>query len=258
MTPFSRLDFTRYYDLLYSDKNYPAECDLVEDVFKSFASQRPATILDAGCGSGGHAIHLAQRGYDIVGLDRSPSLLQIARKRSDEAGLRTQFHEGDLRTFELGRQFDACISMFAVMGFQLKNSDVQQALRQIRKHLTPGAIFLFDVWHGSAVLLHGVEKRLKLLEKDGLRLYRFATPTLDPMSHTNEVNQHLLVIDIENNKMLDEVVEPQLIRYFFPQEVIFHLEIAGFEVCKLFTFGKLDQDASAQDWEIGIVARACA
>jgi len=117
-TPFTRRDFTRYYDLLHSDKNYPAECDLVEDVFRRYSDVPPHTILDAGCGSGGHGVHLAKRGYDLFAVDRSASLLEIEKKRSDDAGLRSTLMKVTCARFSLDRHFDACISMFAVMGFQ--------------------------------------------------------------------------------------------------------------------------------------------
>jgi SAM-dependent methyltransferase len=248
--------FADLYDLLYSDKDYDSECDLIESIISQYGSGRSSSILDAGCGSGGHAIQLAKRGYQVWAVDRSEGLLARAEERAGSENVKINFHRADLRSFELERKVDLCISMFAVLSFQLTNSDVQQMLRQIRKHLEPGALFICDVWHGPAVLLQRPEKRLKIAEKDGLRLYRFAEPRLTVMEHTNEIKQRVLLINEADQRAVDEVVEFQVVRFFFPLELIFHLEVAGFEVVKLFAFPNLEKDASENDWELGFVARA--
>jgi len=70
------------YDLLYSDKNYEAECDLIEEVFRRYAKSSVETILDLGCGTGGHAFPLARRGYRVTGVDRSAEMLAHAREKT--------------------------------------------------------------------------------------------------------------------------------------------------------------------------------
>jgi SAM-dependent methyltransferase len=249
-------EFARFYDLLYSDKNYELECDLIESAVRLYALGKPSSILDAGCGSGGHAIELAKRGYKVWGIDRSEGLLARAQERASLEHVEINFHNADLRSFDLRCKADLCISMFAVLSFQLSNGDVQQVLKQIRNHLEPGGLLICDVWHGPAVLLQRPEKRLKIARKDGLRLYRFAEPRLSVMEHTNEVKQHVLVINEADQRLVDEVVESQVVRFFFPQELTFHLEVAGFDVLKLFAFPHLERDASENDWELGFVARA--
>lgn len=254
-TPFQQ-PFARHYDLLYSDKDYRLECDLIEKVIDQYALQRPRTILDAGGGSGNHAIQLSQRGYQLSIVDRSEALLSRARAEAAEVGIKLNFHQADLRSFDLNQSFDLCICMFAVLSFQLTNDDIQQVLKSIHKHLVPGAIFISDVWHGPAVLMKRPENRLKIVRKDGVCLYRFAEPQLNAMEHTNEVKQHLLVV-ADEKRLVDEVVEKQMVRYFFPQELRFHFQVAGFEVLRLFAFPCVDKDASENDWELGIVARKC-
>lgn len=252
--PYQR-PFARYYDLLYSDKDYEAECDLIEQVFERYSTSTPRSVLDAGCGSGGHSVSLARRGFEVTGVDRADGLLERARKKAENAGGAAEFHEADLRDFTLHRQFDACVSMFAVLSFQISNDDVQRTLRRIREHLAPGGLFVLDVWHGPAVLIHRSEKRLKAMDGDGIRLLRFATPTLDVMRHVNQTEHRILAID-KDSHLADEVVEKQDVRYFFPQELAFHLDVAGFDTVRLFSFPHLDKEATQDDWELGVVARA--
>ena len=55
--------YGRYYDLIYSGKDYSAECDYVEECIRCFSVIPVGRILDVGCGTGSHAVILAKRGY---------------------------------------------------------------------------------------------------------------------------------------------------------------------------------------------------
>lgn len=80
--PFST-DYAAVYDALYADKNYSSECDLLERVFREHAARPVRGILDLGCGTGGHALMLAQRGYEVVGVDGSTAMIARAAAKSD-------------------------------------------------------------------------------------------------------------------------------------------------------------------------------
>src|SRR2546423_10264212 len=66
-------------------------------------------VLDAGCGPGRHALELARRGVDVVGVDTSPEFLALARAAAD--GLPAVFHEIDVRALPFDREFDAVICL---------------------------------------------------------------------------------------------------------------------------------------------------
>jgi SAM-dependent methyltransferase len=76
--------YSSAYDALYRDKDYQSECDLIERVFREYGTRPVHTILDLGCGTGNHAIPLAQRGYEVVGVDRSADMLEIAREKAEQ------------------------------------------------------------------------------------------------------------------------------------------------------------------------------
>ena len=78
------------------------------------------TILDMGCGTGGHALLLAERGYGVTGIDMSESMLSIAKEKARKANISVDLFEGDIREFNTAKKFDAIISMFAVMGYPLE------------------------------------------------------------------------------------------------------------------------------------------
>lgn len=248
-------EFARYYDLIYSDKNYIAEVELFEALVGRYSPAGVASVLEAGCGTGGHALLLAERGYDICAVDRSGGMLEIARAKPQGAGSPIEWVEQDLQTLELSRTFDACASFFGVLSFQLSNEDMMQALRSIRRHLEPSGLLLADVWYGPTVLSERPEKRLKIVEASGHRLLKYSTPELDPFHHTNVVHQHVLVLD-EGKTVVAEIEEAQTVRFWFPQELKGFLEHAGFEVLSFFAYPDADRLPSSGDWDLGFVARA--
>lgn len=140
------------YDWLYTDKDYAAERDLLEQLFWRHAAGKVGAILDLGCGTGGHAFPLLERGYQVVGVDRSEGMLsQAIRKLAalpPEASSGLEFLQGELQTLELDRSFDAVLMMFAVLGYQTTNAEVLAALDTARRHLTPGGLLIFDLWYG--------------------------------------------------------------------------------------------------------------
>ncbi len=159
--------YANQYDLLYTDKDYEAECDLIEEVFRKYGDGEIKTILDLGCGTGNHTIPLASRGYHVTGIDISEDMITHAQKKANSmlSALCSVpvFIEGDVRSIDLQQQFDAVLMMFAVLGYQTTSEDVLAALNTVSRHLKPGGLFICDVWYGPAVLIQRPTERVKIM-----------------------------------------------------------------------------------------------
>ena len=111
--------YAQFYDRIYADKDYAAECSFVQRILTANGVPAGARILDLGCGTGGHVIPLMKAGCDVTGVDVSGEMIAIAKAKAAEEGLDPELIVGDARTLDMGRRFDAVISMFAVVGYQL-------------------------------------------------------------------------------------------------------------------------------------------
>jgi predicted TPR repeat methyltransferase len=243
------------YDHFYVDKDYAAECDFLEEVMRRYAAGPVRTILDLGCGTGGHALLLARRGYEITAVDRSEEMLRIAQAKAAVNGQQPAvFHQGDIRTLDLGQTFDVVTAMFAVMGYMLSNEDLASALRSARRHVAPGGILIFDAWFGPGVLSDRPSDRYKLIEVNGERIVRFAHTEMDVISHTAAVHYH--VLRLRNNQIAGETREVHRMRYLFPQEIAYFLSTCGFGIELLCPFPRIDQALTDQHWNFSVVARA--
>lgn len=244
------------YDSLYLTKDYAAECDLIEEIFRSYAKAPIAGVLDLGCGTGNHALELARRGYEVTAVDQSPHMLVEAQKKlaASSIGDKVRFHQADIREFDLDREFDAIVVMFAVLGYQLQNDDVLRTLRTARKHIKRDGMLIFDVWYGPAVLHERPTQRIKTIKTDNGEILRASGGTLD-------VNRHVCTIDIkiwqlEGDRVLAHTEENHTQRYFFPLELSMVLENTGFDPIRLGAFPEFHRDPDESTWNVLQVARA--
>jgi SAM-dependent methyltransferase len=246
------------YDLLYRDKDYAAECDLIERLFQTYGDGSIASVLDLGCGTGNHSLLLDQRGYEVVGVDRSASMLALARgkaaKSDQSSDGRETFYQGDIRNFDLQRLFDAVLIMFAVLGYQLENSDVLSALKTARRHLRLGGLLMFDVWYGPAVLHQRPSQRVKIVPTPAGHILRVASGELDSSRHLCTVKND--VWRFERDRPVSQTDEIHAVRYFFPQELKLFLQCTGFEPLRLGAFPEFDREPDETVWNVLGVAHA--
>lgn len=256
MTEVFGSGYSDAYDALYQDKNYLAECDLVERIFAEYGVFSIRKVLDLGCGTGGHAFVLADRGYDVTGVDQSQAMLSRARAKSAESqGSKVSFELGDIRRLELHKTFDAAIMMFAVLGYQTENADVLAALRSARRHVADEGLLVFDVWYGPAVLAQRPSARLKEIAVGKGRIMRFASAEVDFARQVSHVTYDVLRIEEDR---VERGTECHQMRYFFPKEIELLLEGTGFMPLKIGAFPNFSDSPNEDSWSVLIAARASA
>ncbi len=230
MTPFQV--YSNYYDLLYQDKDYESEADFIHSLLVRH-HDNPQKVLELGCGTGKHATLLAQKGLNILGIDRSESMLENAvASRADlpkELTDRLQFEQGDIREFRTDQKFDAVLSLFHVFSYQTTNEDLKRAFETAKAHLAPGGILIFDCWYGPAVLTDRPAKRIKRLENELITVTRDAVPVLHPEENRVDVNYKIRITQ-KDSGAVEELEETHQMRYLFTPEIELFARHAGFEV----------------------------
>ncbi|OGO15143.1 MAG: hypothetical protein A2Z14_18170 [Chloroflexi bacterium RBG_16_48_8] len=246
--------YAQFYDFLYSDKDYSAECDFIETIFSKLGYNSTNRLLDLGCGTGGHALLLAQRGYHVTGIDRSEEMLEIAKEKAKRAKLVVDLHQGDICHASLGTEFDAVLAMFAVVSYQTSNADLISTFKTARRHLTSGGLFLFDGWFGPSVLTIRPTDHVKMIRNGSERIIRLARPSLDILKHLVQVDYTVLLLNGDN--LIEEVSETHLLRYFFVPEVDLLAQFTGFELIHSCPFAQLDRQPTEKDWNVSWILRA--
>lgn len=247
--------YAAYYDLLYGDKNYSAEAAFVATQIRATV---PAVerILDLGCGTGRHASAMAELGFSLVGLDRSPSMVEKAevRRQSLPTQLASQlrFAVADVREARLGESFDAVTSLFHVMSYQLTEDDLVAVFATAAAHLRIGGCFVFDFWYGPAVLAKPPDVRIKRLAHEDLRLTRIAEPVM--FTERNQVDVHYeLFVEQPEGILVAHFREEHNMRYWFLPELQRLLSESGFRVARVGEW-MTGTVPSRESWSVMIVA----
>jgi SAM-dependent methyltransferase len=130
-----------WYDTIYAaqGKRYAAEAGVVDGIVRSFAPHA-ASLLDVGCGTGLHLEELSRRYDDVAGIDLHPGFVARARER----GLAVTV--GDMRSFDLGRRFDAVVSLYSAIGHVRGPAELDAAVAAMARHLAPRGVLVVEPW----------------------------------------------------------------------------------------------------------------
>jgi len=267
---------SRYYDLLYRDKDYAGESAYVSNLLRRFGcpprvssrlsvsdqlgvsdqlsvSDQPGAILELGCGTGAHAEILTRQGYVILGVDQSREMLGRAERRfanSGDSGFTCC--QGDARSFRAGRSFDAVISLFHVASYQTSDEDIARYFKTAATHLTPGGVFVFDVWYGPSVLTQLPSTRVKRVEDDSIDVFRVAEPTLVPRQNRVEVDYQIFVTDRASGE-IHRFEEKHAMRYYFEPELDRFAADAGMKIVHREEW-LTGEEPSTDSWGVVFVA----
>lgn len=214
--------YSRYYDLLYRDKDYVAEVGYI-DALLSRHGITGRELLEFGSGTGKHGRLLAERGYRVTGIELSPEMVAQA---AETDGFRCQ--QGDICTVKLGRTFDAVLSLFHVVSYQVSNEAVCDVFARAAEHLAPGGLFVFDVWYSPAVYAQRPAVRVKRMADATLEITRIAEPAIRPNENRVDVNYSIFARDVSTGAY-QTFSETHPMRHFSLPELKLLARMSGFE-----------------------------
>ncbi|MCI4320239.1 MAG: class I SAM-dependent methyltransferase [Thermoplasmata archaeon] len=168
------------YDEVYAWKDYERDVREIRRIVRRSGRPGSRTLLDVGCGTG-HHLRLLRGMFRCTGLDRSPSMLRIARRH----GRGVRWVRGDMERFELGEEFDVVTCLFGAIGYVRTLPRLRKTIRTLARHLRAGGVLIVDPWLSPEVFRSG---HLDLLVHDtpqlkiarvGLGRRRGRTSTID-------------------------------------------------------------------------------
>lgn len=139
--------FAEIYDQVMRDVDYGSWARHILRLAQKFDIPTQK-ILELACGTGGHALQLARMGCDVVGVDRSSTMLRIAREKRDKAELHLDLRQGEMDSFSplgLDRDFDLATCLYDSLNYILKEELIERCFREVYAHLRLGGGFIFDV-----------------------------------------------------------------------------------------------------------------
>lgn len=214
--------YSKYYDLLYREKNYQDEASYVSGLIKA-NNEAAHDLLEFGAGTGIHGRILGEQGFKVTGVELSPEMVAVSKPTRN-----FEILQGDMRYIDLGQQFDAVLSLFHVLSYQLTNRSVELVFKNAYKHLRDGGIFIFDIWYSPAVYKLRPEARVKIVESEELIINRLAEPK--PIHNENRVDvAYTIFIQSKKNNEFEKIQETHSLRHFTLLELDLFAANSGFE-----------------------------
>jgi len=161
-----------YYHILYKNRSYTEAALFLDRLMEYLSPNKKATILDIGCGNGRHAIHLAKKGFPVLGVDLSVNNIKTAKAQASELNLpNATFQQGDMRE-KVGQQFDYVFNLFTSFGYFENDADNMKVIQAFRTSLKKGGTTVIDFLNAPFVVNNLVKEEQKLLEGVEFNIHR--------------------------------------------------------------------------------------
>lgn len=136
--------FAAVYDMFMDNIPYEEWCEYLTGLLKEYGVEE-GLVLDLGCGTGSLTELLADKGYDMIGIDYSEEMLDIAMEKKYESEKDILYLCQDMREFELYGTVAAVVSICDCMNYITEPEDLTEVFRLVNNYLDPGGIFIFDL-----------------------------------------------------------------------------------------------------------------
>jgi SAM-dependent methyltransferase len=136
-------DHAELYDVVFRSrgKDYAGEAVSLSETVRG-ANPAADSLLDVACGTGAHLSAFAEQFGHVEGVEVAPAMREVASRRLPGVPV----HAGDMRTFDLGRTFDAVICIGNAVACMLSSADLDRAVANMAKHLETGGVLVVEPW----------------------------------------------------------------------------------------------------------------
>lgn len=215
--------YSDYYDLFYADKDYKAEADYIFSIIETHGAE-VNSILEFGCGTGGHAVFLCERGLVVDGVEISSEMISRAKQHENFS-----IHQGDVCSADMGKRYDLVMSIFHVASYQTASEKISSMFRNAARHLNSGGLFIFDYWFSGAVLTQRPVVRVKRCDNERIKAVRIAEPSED-IAHSKVTVDYTILIEDTISGLTSQFFESHPMRHFSLYEIELLARSSGFEI----------------------------
>lgn len=136
--------FSEFYDALTANVSYDTVSQVLSSLLTRYGKGR-GLLLDLACGTGSVSVRLAEKGYEVIGVDLSPEMLSEAQNKAYSAGQNILFLCQDMTALDLYGTVDAAVCTLDGLCHLPDEESVFAALQKVSLFMNPGGVFLFDV-----------------------------------------------------------------------------------------------------------------
>ena len=136
--------FSEFYDALTANVSYDTVAQVLSSLLTRYGKGR-GLLLDLACGTGSVSVRLAEKGYEVIGVDLSPEMLSEAQNKAYSAGQNILFLCQDMTALDLYGTVDAAVCTLDGLCHLPDEDSLSATLQKVSLFMNPGGVFLFDV-----------------------------------------------------------------------------------------------------------------
>ncbi|HXI83644.1 MAG TPA: class I SAM-dependent methyltransferase [Verrucomicrobiae bacterium] len=216
-TPILYTDLARYYDLIYSWKDYQKEAATIQRLITKYKRSKGYDLLEVACGTGKHIQYLKDK-FRVLGTDISTGMLRVARQNIK--GVR--FQRADMVTLNLEKQFDVIVCLFSSIGYVKTAADLKRTLLNFGGHLKKGGVVIIEPWLTKEIFKKGLP-HMTTYGDDDIKIARLDVSKA--RGNVSILEMHYLVA--EKDKTVRHFVDRHELSMFEPRQILRFMRQAG-------------------------------
>ncbi len=136
--------FADVYDIFMDNIPYDEWVEFIEKIWGKY-SLKPELVCEIGCGTGNITQRLANKNYDMIGIDLSQDMLMVARDKNYDNETNILYLGQDMRSFELFGTVDCILSICDSLNYIKTEKDLLTVFKLVDNYLDPQGLFIFDL-----------------------------------------------------------------------------------------------------------------
>ncbi len=222
------IEFSNLYDELMTSSKYDKWNDLIKEQVKKYSIKGNA--IDLACGTGTISKMLLELDFNVVGVDKSKYMINLAKEKLKAYNDKINFVISDLRTFNIPKKFDLAVSFYDSLNYLLSIDDLKKVFKKVYDHLNKGAYFIFDM---------NTKEHVSVSSNAPQRIFNIGRNNIT-FNFSGEEN--IWCLDIILKKGEKEIKEKHVERGYSSSEIESIVNDIGFEVLEIIDESKIYWD----------------
>jgi len=204
-------DYSKIYDFLYTNKDYTKETNLIKKILKKYLPNSKS-LLDLGCGTGLYSNLMTKFNFNVVGVDRSSNMLNIA-KHKYKKNKKLSFIKSSIENIRLNKKFDIISALFHILSYHTTEREIDKFFSKSHMLLNKNGILIFDFWYEDGVFSLQSPLRVREINNSNYKIIRITVSKwYKKISQIFDI--HNLIILNKKNKKISKFQETHRMRYF--------------------------------------------
>lgn len=239
--------YAQMYDKFHDSRNVNVEIENLLLKIKNHMILTPQSWgLDYGCGTGLHAKEMLRKGYQILLMDKSDSMLEVATQRVGKSYIYDESIHNEVK-------FDFIYSLFDVVSYQTTHSALEAFVNSARKLIKPGGLFIFDGWYLPGYIKSPPRETVRSFNWESKKYIRKVKPL--SIEEDGLSNLEISILEEDSNRLF--FTENHLLKAYAQKEIEKVVSQYEFDVIEWRDGNDWTSDIKDESWRFFCVSRRC-